>query len=107
MEGIGRISGPTKTTILQSMFDDNVCETNHYSLLDILVCKRYLIKRVVEEINNLLETYNIDLEKEIDGMVFFDDLEPKFYEGKYDHITKTLYVKYLIKFRVFILMNPL
>lgn len=95
MEGIGRIPRSTKTIILKSVFDGTV-EENHYSLLDILVCKRYLIKEKVEEINNLSDINNIDFEEEIDGMVYFDDLEPKFYEGKYSFNRTTVFVKYSV-----------
>lgn len=80
MNGTGRIHRSTKQSLLESIYDTNLKEY-YYSSLDLLICKRYLIKEKVREMKNLLDVNEINFRKTIEGMSVFRDIEQKFYEG--------------------------
>lgn len=80
MIGTGKINHETKAIILETIYGDDVT-IYHYSLLDLLKCQRYLIKRKTNEITNLLKAKNVKIHEELKNNEFFSDVEKKFYEG--------------------------
>lgn len=85
MTGTTRISHKNKQIILESVYNNDNIKDIYYSLLDLLRVQRYLIKQKAKEINNLFKINSINFQKELEGKMFFSDIEPKFYEGMYIH----------------------
>ena len=76
----GKVPRTAKENILNRIYD-NECKESSYSLLDLLLPFRYLIKNKVKELKNLFELNHIILDKKVVGMSSFIDIEYAIYEG--------------------------
>lgn len=82
MQGTDRIKRETKKIILESIYDVQSIKDSHYTLLDLLVANRHLIKQKIREVEILPKKSNINFQKSCEGMATFSDVELTFYEGR-------------------------
>ena len=77
-----RIPRNHKQSILETVYDIGIKEY-HYSLLDLLMGFRYVIREKKEEFDALFNIYKINFRSKVIGVTSFEDAEYIFYEGLY------------------------